>query len=281
MSTLTVRRYMTPSPHTIGAEQTLATAARLFREHQIRHLPVLTAGRLVGMLTERDLALVEALRAVDAEKLLVAEAMTQGAYATSPDTSLEWVALEMARAQVRLCRGGRSRESRRRAHDHRCTAGATRRARQVAAPSSSVADALGAGLVRGDGPRLAMPQSMARRRVLIVDREANARCALAELLREVGYDVATVARVADAWPSSRRFRPDAILYAWRPGASLELIAAAHAWPEPPAIALMSTYPPPCDLVLPCFMRPIAVDELLAALERMIPRRESPANPARD
>ncbi len=87
---------MTPGPHTIGAEQTLATAARVFREHHIRHLPVLEGGRLVGMLTERDLQLVERIRGVDPNELTVDEAMTPDPYAIAPDTSLEWVALEMA-----------------------------------------------------------------------------------------------------------------------------------------------------------------------------------------
>ena len=38
---LTIRDYMTESPHTIGSEQTLAMAHTLMREHSIRHLPVL------------------------------------------------------------------------------------------------------------------------------------------------------------------------------------------------------------------------------------------------
>ncbi|MEY4581850.1 MAG: hypothetical protein RL701_6553 [Pseudomonadota bacterium] len=53
---------MTTTPHTIGADQSLALAHTMLREHKIRHLPVRRGGSLVGMLTERDLALIETLK---------------------------------------------------------------------------------------------------------------------------------------------------------------------------------------------------------------------------
>lgn len=40
---------------TADAGQSLAAAYRLMQEHEIRHLPVLSEGRLVGIVTERDL----------------------------------------------------------------------------------------------------------------------------------------------------------------------------------------------------------------------------------
>src|SRR5437879_4833811 len=54
MTTTTIRDYMTPAPHTIGVEQPLAVAAALMQAHHIRHLPVLHGGKLVGILSERD-----------------------------------------------------------------------------------------------------------------------------------------------------------------------------------------------------------------------------------
>jgi len=94
MGKVTVRRYMTPSPHTIGADQPLATAERIMREHHIRHLPVLHGGRLAGIVSQSDLRVVEALDG--AEQLAVEEAMTPDPYTITPDSSLEWVATEMA-----------------------------------------------------------------------------------------------------------------------------------------------------------------------------------------
>jgi len=91
-----VQKYMTPSPVTIGQEQTIEHAAKVMREHHIRHLPVLHGGRVVGLLSERDVALVETLKDVDPRKVTVEDAMTQSPYTTAPDTGIDRVAAEMA-----------------------------------------------------------------------------------------------------------------------------------------------------------------------------------------
>jgi acetoin utilization protein AcuB len=92
----TIRTFMTKGPQTIGHEQTLATAHEMMREHKVRHLPVLEAGKLVGILSQRDLHLIETLREVDPETTTVDEAMTADVYVTSPSTPLEEVAAAMA-----------------------------------------------------------------------------------------------------------------------------------------------------------------------------------------
>lgn len=91
-----VQKYMTPSPITIGVEQTIAHARDVMREHHIRHLPVLHGGRIVGLLSERDVALVESLAGVDPKAVTVEDAMTQAPYTTEPDTTIDRVAAEMA-----------------------------------------------------------------------------------------------------------------------------------------------------------------------------------------
>lgn len=91
-----IQKYMTTSPHSIGQEQTLSMAHRLMTDHAIRHLPVLHGGKLVGIITDRDLRLVESLRDVDPEKVLVEDAMSTAVYSVSPDTPLDVVSAEMA-----------------------------------------------------------------------------------------------------------------------------------------------------------------------------------------
>lgn len=91
-----VRKYMTTTPHTIRPGMTLAEAHKIMHQHNIRHLPVLDGGALVGMVTERDLRLVEAFKDVDPKKVPVSDAMATEVYTVSPDAPLDEVVREMA-----------------------------------------------------------------------------------------------------------------------------------------------------------------------------------------
>jgi acetoin utilization protein AcuB len=92
----TVRDYMSPCVHTIGKGQTMATAHAMMRKWKIRHLPVLDAGRVVGLLSIRDLHLVETLSDVDPTKVPVEDAMSAEPYTIAPEADLRTVAVEMA-----------------------------------------------------------------------------------------------------------------------------------------------------------------------------------------
>ncbi len=98
--TLTIDSLMTRSPHTVGLTVPLADAKRLMTEYGIRHLPVLDAGALVGLLSERDVQLAESLARFDVKSLVVEDAMSQAPYAVSPGTSLAEVAREMAQRKL-------------------------------------------------------------------------------------------------------------------------------------------------------------------------------------
>jgi acetoin utilization protein AcuB len=93
----TIESFMTRSVHTIGTKSPLAEAHRMMNDHAIRHLPVLEGGRLVGMVSQRDLHLIETLKDVDPKEVLVEEAMSQDAYTVAPETPLAEVAREMGR----------------------------------------------------------------------------------------------------------------------------------------------------------------------------------------
>lgn len=92
----TIQKYMTTTPHSIGVEQTVAQAQKLMKEHDIRHLPVLHGGKLVGVLSDRDIALIETLKDVDPEKVSVEDAMTQQVYTVEPSVQIDEVVNEMA-----------------------------------------------------------------------------------------------------------------------------------------------------------------------------------------
>jgi acetoin utilization protein AcuB len=87
---------MTPHPHSIGRDQPLARAHEFLNEHKIRHLPVLDGGTLVGVLTDRDLHLIETLRDVDPTLVLVDEAMSTEVFSVGPDAPLDEVVSAMA-----------------------------------------------------------------------------------------------------------------------------------------------------------------------------------------
>lgn len=65
------------------------------REHEIRHLPVLDDGKLVGILSDRDVLLYERLSGADPEAK-VEDAMTEEVFAVTSDQLVEDVADKMA-----------------------------------------------------------------------------------------------------------------------------------------------------------------------------------------
>ncbi|MFQ5749363.1 MAG: IMP dehydrogenase [Planctomycetota bacterium] len=82
-------------PLTLEPGETVAAARQLMEENNISGLPVLDRGRLVGILTRRD------LKFRGAEEQLVREVMTRENLVTaSPDTSLEEAKATLYRAKV-------------------------------------------------------------------------------------------------------------------------------------------------------------------------------------
>jgi acetoin utilization protein AcuB len=87
----TVGMFMTASVHTIRAGASLADAHRLMNRHRIRHLPVLEQGELIGILSQRDLYLLEAIDHSQPSEMRVEEAMTRDVFATTPQAPLRIV----------------------------------------------------------------------------------------------------------------------------------------------------------------------------------------------
>ncbi|MBI2015731.1 MAG: CBS domain-containing protein [Candidatus Rokubacteria bacterium] len=64
---MTARDLMTPNPVTVSPRATVAEVWDLMRELEIRHVPVVEDGALVGMLSDRDLARLDVARLLTAE----------------------------------------------------------------------------------------------------------------------------------------------------------------------------------------------------------------------
>jgi len=92
--------WMTTQPHTIGDDQTLAEARERMHQWNVRHLPVLHGGHLVGVVSDRDIALVESVPGVDFAGVKVEEAMTEDPWTVHADETLAVVAATMAERRI-------------------------------------------------------------------------------------------------------------------------------------------------------------------------------------
>lgn len=91
-----VRQYMSALPECIDEALTLADAKDRMFALGVHHLPVLHDGKLVGILSQRDIAVAEALAVVDAASIPVARVMTTMPFTCGPNAHVEAVAREMA-----------------------------------------------------------------------------------------------------------------------------------------------------------------------------------------
>ena len=87
MIVILVKEKMTPTPITIHPNASLAEARALLNQHRIRHLPAIEEGRLVGIVTDRDIR--SAASASSLEKVKVADTMTRNVITVSPDTQVQ------------------------------------------------------------------------------------------------------------------------------------------------------------------------------------------------
>lgn len=95
-----IQKYMTTTPHSIGAEQHLNVALEMMKKYGIRHLPVLKGGTLTGILTDRDVKLVLGIQGVDPSKTTIDDVSTEEIYITAPTTPLNEVVSQMAEKRI-------------------------------------------------------------------------------------------------------------------------------------------------------------------------------------
>ncbi|MBK5258964.1 MAG: CBS domain-containing protein [Thermoanaerobaculia bacterium] len=84
-----VRDVMTPSPASCDASTSIRLAARLMSDHDCAAIPVTSGGKLVGIVTDRDIACRAVATRNDAPQLPVASFMSQPVIAVSPDDPIE------------------------------------------------------------------------------------------------------------------------------------------------------------------------------------------------
>lgn len=92
-----ISHFMTKQPWTIARTAPLAEAHRMMREHDIRHLPVVDNGELVGIVSRGDLHLLETIADFSLDEVEVDEAMTPDPFYVTQDVPLDYVVDIMAR----------------------------------------------------------------------------------------------------------------------------------------------------------------------------------------
>jgi len=102
---LMVRDWMTGNLVTLSPKASVAEALTLCRERRIRHIPIVEEGRLIGIVSDRDLrdaspALGDAERASTLQEIRVGDVMTREVSTTVPEESIENVAQEMYELKI-------------------------------------------------------------------------------------------------------------------------------------------------------------------------------------
>ena len=102
---LLVRDSMTREVAVLSPQTTAAEALGLCRERRIRHLPVMDGGRLVGIVSDRDLrsaapALGEPEKASALERIRVSDVMSPDVITAHPDDPVEEAANRMRESRI-------------------------------------------------------------------------------------------------------------------------------------------------------------------------------------
>jgi CBS domain-containing protein len=96
-----VRETMTANPRSIETSASVVEAARLMRDEHIGSLPVVKSGRLIGMITDRDLTLRVVAEGADPESVTVGEVASHDTVTAQPDQDLDEALRLMAHHQLR------------------------------------------------------------------------------------------------------------------------------------------------------------------------------------
>jgi CBS domain-containing protein len=96
-----VRDTMTTQPATVERARPVAEAARIMRDQNVGSLPVVEEGRLIGMITDRDIVIRLVAEGRELESTSVGDAYTDQPVTVEPEQDLDDALQLMARYQVR------------------------------------------------------------------------------------------------------------------------------------------------------------------------------------
>ena len=97
----TVREVMTSKLCSIDTDKPVAYAAKMMRDEDVGIAPIVEGDRLVGVLTDRDIAVREVAEGRDPEQVKAAEVASRDVVTLDPEQDLDEALRLMARHQVR------------------------------------------------------------------------------------------------------------------------------------------------------------------------------------
>jgi CBS domain-containing protein len=97
----TVRDMMTTQPTSVERSRPVPEAARLMRDQNVGSLPVVEEGRLVGVITDRDIVVRLVAEDRDLSSTTVGDAYSDQPVTVEPEQDLDQALTLMARYQVR------------------------------------------------------------------------------------------------------------------------------------------------------------------------------------
>ncbi|HHU39096.1 MAG TPA: CBS domain-containing protein [Propionibacterium sp.] len=106
-----VKTRMTANPWTVRADATIPEAIALMKDKHVRHLPVMDAGRVVGVISEGDIDSALPSKATSlsvneltylVNKLAIAKVMSRDPITIGPDALLEQAAVVMREAKIEM-----------------------------------------------------------------------------------------------------------------------------------------------------------------------------------
>src|SRR5918992_1726726 len=96
-----IREVMTSNPCTIDADKPVGYAAKMMRDEDVGLAPIVEGDRLIGTLTDRDIAIRVVAEGRDPESTKVREVASTDLVTIDPEQKLEEALSLMAQHQVR------------------------------------------------------------------------------------------------------------------------------------------------------------------------------------
>ena len=96
-----IKNVMTSDPCTIDADKPVAYAAKMMRDEDVGLAPIVEGGKLIGMLTDRDIAIRVVAEGRSPDQVTVREVASKQVVTIDPQQDLDEALRIMAKHQVR------------------------------------------------------------------------------------------------------------------------------------------------------------------------------------